>query len=448
VTADPRHDPPRWTVSPAEHDDVALALDGILSEVSVTVPAAVLSSLAERTTTPDRGGGCQDGASVDAAHQALAIEVADLADQEGTPVARLTVTGRSRSADGRWRLTGTVRPLAPREDGVFAHLHHSPAVVRKRFAGRKVAAIPLDAPLDKAALTALTAATRAYDVTVLLPLVGAGSPRIVSAHALVRATLAAADLLPGETLVIPVPLARREDPADDAALRTKVAVAYGGFTELPLNGSPAAAGGDYPESIAAIVAAEHPPPHRRGVVVFFTGLSGSGKSTLARRLRDVILERGDRRVTLLDGDVVRQLLSAGLGFSKADREANVTRIGFVAAEVARHGGLAICAPIAPYAATRERVRHMVTEAGGAFVLVHVSTPLEECERRDRKGLYAKARAGLITGFTGISDPYEEPTDPDLRLDTSVVSVDEAVGRIVDLLTTRGWLRSDRSPADV
>ncbi|REF36062.1 adenylyl-sulfate kinase [Thermasporomyces composti] len=445
MTADP--DPPRWTVPPAEYDDVALALDGILDEVRVTVPAAVVSSLASSTAASGGGGrddGATDSATDDAARR---IKVADLTDQEGTPVARLTVTERSRTAEGGWKLTGTVTPLAAREDGVFAHLHLPPAVVRERFAGRKVAAVPLDAPLDKAALTALTAATRAYDVTVLLPLVGAGSSRIVSAHALVRATVVAAELLPGETLVVPVPLARREDPAEDTALRTRVAEAYGGCVEFPLTSS-AAAGGDYPEPIAAIVAAEHPPPHRQGLVVFFTGLSGSGKSTLARRLRDVILERGDRTVTLLDGDVVRQMLSAGLGFSKADREANVTRIGFVAAEVARHGGLAICAPIAPYADTRARVRQMVAEAGGAFVLVHVATPLAECERRDRKGLYAKARAGLITGFTGISDPYEEPTDADLRLDTSVMSVEEAVGRIVDLLTARGWLRPDSSPAGV
>lgn len=451
--ADPP-DPPRWTVSPAEYDDLALALDGILTVVSVAVPPSLVSSPpspglpSEQLTSDDRGSERADGTTDAEAERVAALDVADLTDQEGTPVARLTVTDRRRTAPGQWTLTGTVTPLAPREDGVFAHLHLSPAVVRERFAGRKVAAIPLDAPPDKATLTALTAATRAYDATVLLPLVGAGSPRMVSAHALVRATLAAADLLPGETLVVPVPLARREDPADDAALRTRIAEAYGGSAELPLDGSPAAARGDYPEPIAAIVAAEHPPPHQQGIVVFFTGLSGSGKSTLARRLRDVILERGDRTVTLLDGDVVRRLLSAGLGFSKADREANVTRIGFVAAEVARHGGLAICAPIAPYAATRARVRRMVTEAGGAFVLVHVATPLDECERRDRKGLYAKARAGLITGFTGISDPYEEPTDADLRLDTSLLGVDEAVGAVVDLLTTRGWLRLEPSSADV
>jgi sulfate adenylyltransferase len=141
-------------------------------------------------------------------------------------------------------------------------------------------------------------------------------------------------------------------------------------------------------------------------------------------------------VTLLDGDVVRSMLSAGLTFSKADRELNIRRIGYVAAEIGRHGGLAICCPIAPYAATRAEVRAMVTDAGADFVLVHISTPLAECERRDRKGLYAKARAGLIPEFTGISDPYEEPVDADLAIDTTHVPVEEAVERVLTYLVDR------------
>ena len=172
--------------------------------------------------------------------------------------------------------------------------------------------------------------------------------------------------------------------------------------------------------------------------MFFTGLSGSGKSTLARDLRDALLERGDRTVSLLDGDLVRRLLSAGIAFTREDRDLNIARIGYVATEVARHGGIAICAPIAPYAAARAGVRSMVTQVGD-FVLVHVSTPLAVCEERDRKGLYAKARAGLIESFTGISDPYEEPTDADLVLDTSVVSRRHAVATVLALLTRGGWL---------
>ncbi len=168
-----------------------------------------------------------------------------------------------------------------------------------------------------------------------------------------------------------------------------------------------------------------------GTVLFFTGLSGSGKSTLARAVRNRLVEHTDRTVTLLDGDVVRRHLSAGLGFSVADRDINVCRIGWVAARIAEHGGLAIASPIAPFERTRKAVEHMVLSAGGRFVLVHVSTPLEECERRDRKGLYARARRGEIPEFTGISSPYEDPVDPDIRLDTSGVDVDDLVDRILD-----------------
>ena len=171
--------------------------------------------------------------------------------------------------------------------------------------------------------------------------------------------------------------------------------------------------------------------HGDGVTVFFTGLSGSGKSTVAALLAVQLAEAG-RSVTLLDGDVVRTHLSQGLGFSKADRETNIRRIGWVAAEVTKHGGVAVCAPIAPYAATRAAARQMV-ERYGRFVLVHVSTPLEVCEARDRKGLYAKARSGELTEFTGISDPYEVPLDADLVLDTSDMDVEDAVARVLTVL---------------
>jgi sulfate adenylyltransferase len=193
-----------------------------------------------------------------------------------------------------------------------------------------------------------------------------------------------------------------------------------------------------PPAVARELRRARPPRSRRGFVLFLTGLSGSGKSTIARNLADVLAERGDRKVTLLDGDLVRQLLSAGLGFSPADRELNNVRIGFVAAEVSRHGGIAICAPIAPYAATRARVREMVSEVGD-FLLIHVATPVEVCEARDRKGLYAKARAGLIEQFTGISDPYEEPQDADLVIDTSRVTREQATEAVLGLLTSGGWL---------
>ncbi|MFH5824405.1 adenylyl-sulfate kinase [Georgenia sp. AZ-5] len=167
-----------------------------------------------------------------------------------------------------------------------------------------------------------------------------------------------------------------------------------------------------------------------GTVVLLTGLSGSGKSTLARAVSDELRTKTDRCVTLLDGDEVRLMLSSGLGFSPADRELNVRRIGWVAALAARHGGIALCAPIAPYDAVRQEVRAMAEEAG-RFLLVHVATPLEECERRDRKGLYAQARAGLIPAFTGVSDPYEEPGDADLVIDTSVTTAKDGARLVTE-----------------
>lgn len=176
----------------------------------------------------------------------------------------------------------------------------------------------------------------------------------------------------------------------------------------------------------------------RGLVIMFTGLSGAGKSTLAQGLVQALREEAHRTVTLLDGDVVRRLLSSDLGFGAEARDLNVRRIGFVAAEVARHHGVAVCAPIAPFEASRQAVRDMVRPHGD-FVLVHVATPLGECERRDRKGLYARAREGLVADFTGISSPYEVPEDADLVVDTTGQSPEASITSVVDFLTQRGWV---------
>jgi sulfate adenylyltransferase len=195
----------------------------------------------------------------------------------------------------------------------------------------------------------------------------------------------------------------------------------------------------FPE-VAAELARSHPPRHRQGVTVFLTGLSGAGKSTIANVLRVKLLEKGGRPVTLLDGDVVRRNLSPELGFSKRDRDANIRRIGFVAAEITKCGGIALCAPIAPYDALRKEVRVAIAAQGG-FVLVHVATPLEVCERRDRKGLYAKARAGLIPEFTGISDPYEPPEDAEVTI-TPEDTPEAAAHRILSHLESEGYLTPD------
>ncbi len=183
----------------------------------------------------------------------------------------------------------------------------------------------------------------------------------------------------------------------------------------------------------------YPPRHRQGYTVLFTGLSGAGKSTIANALVVKLMERGDRPVTLLDGDLVRRQLSSELGFSKAHRNLNVLRIGYVASEITKAGGVAVCAPIAPYAAIRKQLRELVEPFGG-FAEIYVSTPLEVCEQRDRKGLYAKARAGLIKQFTGIDDPYEAPTDPDLAIDTRTTTPDEAAQRILLKLEALGLIR--------
>jgi sulfate adenylyltransferase len=182
----------------------------------------------------------------------------------------------------------------------------------------------------------------------------------------------------------------------------------------------------------------HPPRSKQGFTVFFTGLPSSGKSTLANVLRVKLLEEGGRSVTLLDGDIVRTNLSSELGFSKEHRDINIRRIGFVASEITKNGGIAICAPIAPYDNIRKEVREIV-EPGGGFILVHVATPLEVCEQRDRKGLYAKARAGIVKEFTGISDPYEEPKDADATIDTTSRSSEECVQGIILHLEKEGYI---------
>jgi sulfate adenylyltransferase len=195
----------------------------------------------------------------------------------------------------------------------------------------------------------------------------------------------------------------------------------------------------FPEVVAELRKTS-PARSKQGFTVFFTGLSGSGKSTIANALMVKLMEMGGRPVTLLDGDVVRKHLSSELGFSKEHRDLNIKRIGYVASEITKNGGIAICAPIAPYTATRRAVREMI-EAFGAFVEVHVATSLEECERRDRKGLYKLAREGKIKEFTGISDPYEAPTNAELVVDTENVDVDHCAHQVLLKLEQMGLIRA-------
>jgi sulfate adenylyltransferase len=437
-----------------------------------------------------------------------------LADPEGSPLAVLSVAERSAVFEpgdpgdpARVRLAGPVTALRDPEHGPFRQLRRRPEDVRRELSGGTVLGYATWRPLNKRHIGQLRHYADQLNARLLvLPLVAGRAEVVTRPEALVRTVLAARQHLPADTLVVPVPLARRATgPAADLRAHAIVAAAYGAThlladpSELPeavggpagtKNGTvalpgvpiPVISAGEWaydprsevwrplaliepgaeqgeltdselgalldsgaevplwfaPQSVARELRRARPPRAERGLAIFFTGLSGSGKSTIARGLAEALTERGDRTVSLLDGDHVRQLLSAGLSFSRADRDLNIARIGYVAAEVARHGGIAICAPIAPYAAARAVARKLVTEVGD-FLLVYVSTPVEVCEARDRKGLYAKARAGLIKGFTGVSDPYEEPRDADLVLDTSAMTRDQAVDAVLKLLITGGWL---------
>ncbi|WP_240938032.1 adenylyl-sulfate kinase [Nocardioides sp. JQ2195] len=353
-------------------------------------------------------------------------ETVELVDPEGLPLATID-------------REGNVTHLAHAAYGPFRRLYLSPSQVREQHAGATF--VPVTAALTRAELDALPSSR-----LVLLALVGAGTPDDLSPVGLLRATLAAADLL-DDASVVAVPLPSHDDPSADHLLGHQVVDNYAAGD--PVVALPSSSSGveearnepsrNLPESIQAIVDFDRPAPDERGLVLFFTGLSGSGKSTIARALQDKLLEQGRRTVTSLDGDVVRRNLSAGLTFSNADRETNIRRIGWVAAEIARHGGVSIVSPIAPFDATRQDVRRMVDAAGGEFFLVHVATPLEECERRDRKGLYAKARAGVIPEFTGISSPYEEPEDADVRVDTTGRSIEEALDDVLAVLRDEGLL---------
>ena len=387
--------PEQFCPSPRELDDLELLLNGALAPVSrFNEPGSPVT-----LTLPD-------GVTGDV----------EIVDPEGLPLATVEVDG-------------TVTPLTHPQFGPFRRLHLSPQESRAQYAGATF--VPVTGPLTSGQLDKLEAASP----VVLLALAGTGTPEGLSKVGLIRATLAGAGHL-SDAQVVAVPLASRGDAEVDHALGVQVVANYAGDDPvLALTDDET----DLPDDVAAIVDHDRPSADEQGLVLFFTGLSGSGKSTLAQALMDRLLEQGLRTVTSLDGDVVRRNLSAGLTFSKADRETNIRRIGWVAAEISRHGGIAVCSPIAPFDETRKQVRAMVDEAGGAFFLVHVATPLAECERRDRKGLYARARRGEIPEFTGISSPYEEPQDAAVRVDTTDRTISEALDDVLVALKDAGYV---------
>ncbi|WBB85494.1 adenylyl-sulfate kinase [Micromonospora sp. WMMC264] len=496
-------DAPSYAPRPAELADLQLLLSGAYAPLTGFMSRADLTSLSRRGRLADGTpwpvpvtlqvpAALADGLDpADPAHRAVV-----LTDGEGAPVAAMDVTDVWPGREGLVGVGGTVRRLGDGGHGPFQRLRRGPDEVRGLLPPGRVLGVFADRPLHRPQLAQIAHAARTLGahLLVLIP-VGEGSTGGLPSEALVRTVFAARDRMPPATLVA-VPLARRRDEISDALLRARVAAAYGVTHLLSTEGMLSGAGlrvlvprelaydnrdGQWrwredipprnrrlalsveeiddlldrgfplpewhtPPAVAKELVRARPPRRYRGLVIFLTGLSGSGKSTIARGLADVLREQGDRTITLLDGDVVRRELSAGLGFSKSDRDLNVRRIGWVAAEIARHRGVGICCPIAPYAAARATAREMAEAAGAGFLLVHVATPLEVCEQRDRKGLYARARAGLLTGMTGIDDPYEEPTDADLVVDTSDISVEEAIGKVMEHLTETGWVEPRLQPA--
>ena len=362
-----------------------------------------------------------------------------LTDAENTPLARL----RGGDAPGIARLAPLARGSGPQWDPT---VRLGADAVRARIGERRggdVVAVAIDdlpTVTDGANLEQAARRPGVDVVVVVVPARRRGRPGgEVGWAGITRAAWAVADDLeraapgsgPAPTVVRLVVPGAGDGAAPD--LRTAGIDAVVSLADLR-------GGGTAPDDAHHPASAKELERSRRaasgpGAVVFFTGLSGSGKSTIARALADELADDGPRRVTLLDGDEVRQHLSRGLGFDAASREINVDRIAWVASLVAAHGGIAVAAPIAPFAAGRRNARALA-EQHGAFVLVWVSTPLDVCESRDRKGLYARARAGEVDDFTGISSPYEEPDDADVVIDTTVVDVPEAVRLIREALDAR------------
>ncbi len=415
--------------------------------------------------------------SADEADAVAGADEVALLDPEGVELATLRCPRADVTADDVV-LTGTLQVRHRAQHGPAAHLYLSAEQVRDRFqaAAADPVAIVVTGPPTIAHEAAVREVANRHPVVVFFAassttlddreLAAALAWEVVCAPA-EQVTITVLPVGPADSeprrLLLGVPAARATgcaaiavpEPGGTSAGHPEMSELAGrhGLGVVPLavatlDTTPLVSGGAadslrdrFSNEVWPLVRHGYPPPAAQGVTLFFTGLSGAGKSTIARAVADRLSLLTHRRVTLLDGDVVRHQLSSGLGFSRQDRETNVRRIGWVASEITRHGGFAICVPIAPYAALRAQVRQMV-ERNGGFVLVHVATPLEECERRDRKGLYAQARRGLIPEFTGISDPYEIPEDAELRIDTTGSSVDAAVRTVVRYLRSTGYIPED------
>jgi sulfate adenylyltransferase len=382
--------------------------------------------------------------SADQAALAVASGGVDLTDREQTPLARLLDPVPGSPGGDCLVVSGWLQPLRERETMLFGDRMRRPDELAVHH-GERVVVVAARPPL-RGELADLVSG--ADDVLLLVP-TETPTPDGLPPVALMRTIEAAMHDEGHQVTCLPLPLVWR-DAASDEALAASIARSYGADRPVLLTSDPRWRAvidrlrRDEPirDAVTPAVADELRrwlrPARSRGLVVLFTGFSGSGKSTLARDLTQHIVMKTGRTVSLLDGDDVRRLLSSGLGFDRTSRDLNVRRIGYVASEIARHGGIAVCAPIAPYASSREAVRRMVAPVGD-LVLIHVSTPIEECERRDLKGLYARARSGQAIELTGVNDPYDVPDDADLVIDTSAVERPKAVYAVIEHLERGGWL---------
>jgi sulfate adenylyltransferase len=441
---------PTVQLDDAEGGDLQLLLQGVDLPWTVLGARVGDSGVAPVTATdaaPPVRQRVQLRLSTDEAALAVSAGGVDLTDREQTPLAHLLDPVPHPTGGDGSVVSGHLQPLRARETMLFGDRMRRPDQLATHD-GERVVVVAARPPL-RGEIADLVA--DAGDVVLLVPTetpTPDGLPPVV----LMRAIEAAMGDEGLQATCLPVALVWR-DAASDEALAASVARAYGADRSVYLASDSRwravierlRRDEPFQDAVTSGIAEElrrwHRPVRSRGLVVLFTGFSGSGKSTLARDLTQHIVMNTRRTVSLLDGDDVRRLLSSGLGFDRASRDLNVRRIGYVASEIARHGGIAVCAPIAPYASSRDAVRRMVAPVGD-FVLVHVSTPIEECERRDLKGLYARARSGQPIELTGVNDPYDVPEDPDLVIDTSAVERPKALHAVIEHLERGGWLTDE------
>ncbi|POH60803.1 adenylyl-sulfate kinase [Arthrobacter glacialis] len=352
---------------------------------------------------------------------AMLCRSALLTDPDGTPLVRMDVTGLGQGNPGRSFLAGTLTTIRAAEHPPAREFRICSPLPRDERRRTVVTAVFATPPLPSQIVESVDAARAMNAVLWMIAVCG---PQCHGSYSVlpVLAELRAVQHLFEDSRVGLVVLPTFGGTSADAEQFRLVVKNLGGDAILDFTTRA-------PHAVQPALEST-----KGGTVIFMTGFSGSGKSTLARALTERLQEDTTTPITLLDGDDTRRILSPGLGFSKEDREANIRRLGWVAAQISRVGGTVVCAPIAPFESTRQEVREMA-QAVGKFVLVHVCTPLEVCEARDRKGLYAKARNGELTGFTGIDSPYEVPADADFSIDTSFMGIGEAVEKLAENLHT-------------